>query len=99
MKGAPQGSFMLRLRSITLPLLPLLLTLSVAHGQVSDSGETQSPSVAGPIPSNAQRMCKQTRYEIIRDFETQLVYARTAFPMGTKGLLLNKAWLRPMARS
>jgi hypothetical protein len=31
-------------------------------------------------------MSKQTRYEIIRDFEAQLVYARTAFPMGTKGL-------------
>jgi hypothetical protein len=30
-------------------------------------------------------MSKQTRYEIIRDFETQLVYARTAFPMGDKG--------------
>jgi hypothetical protein len=33
-------------------------------------------------------MSKQTRYEIIRDFETQLVYARTAFPMGAKGLTL-----------
>ncbi len=86
---------MLRLRSITLPVLPLLLTLSVAHGQVSDSGQTQNPPVAGPIPSNAQRMCKQTRYEIIRDFETQLVYARTAFPMGAKGLLLKQGVVTP----
>jgi hypothetical protein len=40
-------------------------------------------------------MCKQTRYEIIRDFETQLVYARTAFPMGTKGLLLKQGVVTP----
>lgn len=33
-------------------------------------------------------MSRETRLEIIRDFETQLVYARTAFPMGTKGLKL-----------
>ena len=30
-------------------------------------------------------MSKETRYQIIRDFETQLVYSRTAFPMGNKG--------------
>jgi hypothetical protein len=50
---------------------------------------------AAPIPSNAQRMSKQTRYEIIRDFETQLVYARTAFPMGTKGLQLKDGVITP----
>ena len=86
----------MRLRSITLPVLPLLLTLSVAHGQVSDSGQTKnSPAAASPIPSGAQRMSKQTRYEIIRDFETQLVYARTAFPMGMKGLHLKEGVVTP----
>ncbi|HWY22342.1 MAG TPA: hypothetical protein VNX26_14040 [Candidatus Acidoferrum sp.] len=40
-------------------------------------------------------MAKQTRYEIIRDFETQLVYARTAFPMGTKGLQLREGVVTP----
>jgi len=40
-------------------------------------------------------MDKQTRYEIIRDFETQLVYARTSFPMGTKGLLLRQGVITP----
>jgi hypothetical protein len=40
-------------------------------------------------------MSKQTRYEIIRDFETQLVYARTAFPMGTKGLQLKEGVITP----
>ena len=40
-------------------------------------------------------MSKQTHYEILRDFETQLVYARTAFPMGTKGLLLKDGVITP----
>jgi hypothetical protein len=47
----------------------------------------QSPE-APTIAANAPHMAKQTRLEIIRDFEMQLVYARTAFPMGTKGLKL-----------
>jgi hypothetical protein len=45
---------------------------------------------APPIPSNAERISQKTRLEIIRDFETELVYARTAFPMGTKGLQLKE---------
>jgi hypothetical protein len=40
-------------------------------------------------------MAKQTRYEIIRDFETQVVYARTAFPMGKRGLQLHSGIVTP----
>ena len=40
-------------------------------------------------------MCKQTRFEIIRDFETQLFYSRTTFPMGTKGLRLKDGVTSP----
>ncbi len=40
-------------------------------------------------------MSKQTRYEIIRDFETQIVYARASFPMGTKGLSLKDGQTSP----
>jgi hypothetical protein len=40
-------------------------------------------------------MSKQTRLEIIRDFETQIVYSRTAFPMGTKGLKLKDGVITP----
>jgi hypothetical protein len=40
-------------------------------------------------------MLRQTRLEIIRDFETQLVYARTVFPMGTKGLHLKQGVITP----
>ncbi|HET6178127.1 MAG TPA: hypothetical protein VFE61_14420 [Candidatus Sulfotelmatobacter sp.] len=40
-------------------------------------------------------MSKQTRFEIIRDFETQIVYSRTAFPMGTKGISLKNGVTTP----
>jgi len=40
-------------------------------------------------------MSKQTRLEIIRDFETQIVYARTAFPIGAKGLRLKDGVITP----
>jgi hypothetical protein len=48
-----------------------------------------------PIPADAPRMSRQTHFEIIRDFETQLVYSRTTFPMGTKGLLLKDGVILP----
>lgn len=40
-------------------------------------------------------MTRQTRFEIIRDFETQLFYARTTFPMGTKGIKLKDGVTSP----
>ena len=40
-------------------------------------------------------MSKETRLEIIRDFETQLVYSRTVFPMGAKGLQLRNGQMAP----
>ena len=55
----------------------------------------QSTTPAPPIPANAPRMSKQTRLEIIRDFETQIVYARTFFPMGTTGIKLRDGVATP----
>jgi hypothetical protein len=55
------------------------------------SAETPAP----PIPAHGQRMTRQTRLEIIRDFETQLVYARTVFPMGMKGIKLKDGVTTP----
>ena len=49
----------------------------------------------GPIPADAPRISKQSRYEIIRDFEAQIVYARTQFPMGAKGLKLRDGVISP----
>jgi hypothetical protein len=63
----------------------------------SQSGQDQ-PRVSQPselIASNAPRMSKQTRYQLIHDFETQIVYSRTAFPMGAKGLLLKDGLTSP----
>jgi hypothetical protein len=40
-------------------------------------------------------MSKQTRLEIIRDFETQIVYARTFFPMGATGIKLKDGVATP----
>lgn len=58
--------------------------------------QSEPAAVTAPaIPANAPHMSKQTRYEIIRDFETQLVYSRTSFPMGTKGLDLKEGQLSP----
>ena len=62
--------------------------------QTPASTAQQNPSPA-PIPTDAPRISKQTRYEIIRDFETQIVYARSVFPMGTKGLKLKDGLITP----
>ncbi len=51
--------------------------------------------LAPPIDPHAPHMSKQTRYEIIRDFETQIVYSRTAFPMSAKGLILKDGVTTP----
>jgi hypothetical protein len=69
---------------------------------VSSSGLSSSPQddqtlapMAPPIPADAHHMSKDTRYQIIRDFEAQVVYARTAFPMGAKGLDLKRGTISP----
>ncbi len=54
-----------------------------------------APGKSEPIAANAPHMCRDTRLQIIRDFETQLVYARTPFPMGTKGLQLKNGTTAP----
>lgn len=58
-------------------------------------GSVASAPEAAPIPANAPRMSRDTHLEIIRDFETQLVYSRTSFPMGMKGLILRNGVITP----
>ena len=96
-------------RSVPAAFLVLSFTFAAApgFGQNSNSATdpkpapaastetSQSPPVAPTIPKNAPRMSNQTRLEIIRDFETQLVYSRTQFPMGTKGLKLKDGVITP----
>jgi len=62
---------------------------------MSTNEPLQSKTPTPPIPANASHMSKQTRLEIIRDFETQIVYARAFFPMGTKGVKLKDGVATP----
>src|SRR3984893_2513753 len=102
---------MLHVRSTTLLALPLLFSPLLVCAQAVDSVQSgssasspadgqqssaQPPAAAVPaIPHDAPRMSRETRFQIIRDFETQLVYARTAFPMGAKGLHLKEGVVTP----
>jgi hypothetical protein len=61
----------------------------------ANSQPTATAPHGPPIPANAPRMSKETRYNIIRDFETQMVYSRTMFPMGSKGLELKDGTITP----
>ena len=91
-------------RLLVLPFF-LLFSIGSALSQTQDGTPPSQPPAAPaeaasqphepPIPANAPKMSKQTRYEIIRDFETQIVYSRTAFPMGNKGLRLRDGALTP----
>ncbi len=71
---------------------PQLTQAQPAQTQPSDS---PTPPPTAQVPANAPAMSKQTRFEIIRDFEAQLVYARTLFPMGSKGLVLKDGVITP----
>ncbi len=74
---------------------------SQASSQPSSQASRPVPSdqpaapAADPIPANAERISRQTRLEIIRAFETQLVYSRAMFPMNTKGLRLRGEEITP----
>ncbi|HZQ67699.1 MAG TPA: hypothetical protein VFA68_04195 [Terriglobales bacterium] len=64
----------------------LFLILSVASHAFA--GDQQDASV---VP----HMSKQTRMDLIRAFEAELVYVRTPFPMGKKGLTLKDGTVTP----
>src|ERR1700689_3536940 len=83
---------------VLLPVVLLFMAPTRAFGQSQSSGESAAAD-AHPqsqcLHSHTARMSKQTRLEIIRDFETQLFYARTAFPMGNRGLKLKDGLISP----
>ncbi len=97
-----------RLRFASFLFLPIVLPAILVSGQsnpsapqdqvlapasASQSQHSQAP--APPIPADAPRMSRQTRLEIIRDFEMQILYARSTFPMGAKGLKLKNGVTSP----
>jgi len=62
----------------------------------NNNAATQQAAPATPtISANAPHMSRETRLQIIQDFETQLVYSRTTFPMGQKGLSLKDGVITP----
>lgn len=65
------------------PRIPSALLLLFLMGVVSLSASDQPPSREKPIS-------KQTRVDLVRAFDAELVYIRTAFPMGKEGLTLRK---------
>ncbi|PYV54984.1 MAG: hypothetical protein DMG91_13295, partial [Acidobacteria bacterium] len=72
---------------LTLAAPALLIALSVAPA-VAGSGNQ-----AGNTPQ--EHISKQTRLDLVRAFNAELVYIRTPFPMGKKGLTLKHGELRP----
>jgi hypothetical protein len=70
-------------------------SLQPSNSAADTSSQPVVHATAPPIPADAPHMSKQTHYEIIRDFETQVVYARTSFPMGSRGLTLKDGTTSP----
>jgi hypothetical protein len=56
---------------------------------------TVSASASDQKPSPPPHMTAHTRMEMIRAFESELVYIRTQFPMGRKGLTLKNGAISP----
>jgi hypothetical protein len=88
--------------TVFLPIFFFYLASNLVFAQTQSPAQSPDASAsppqespAEPVPAHAPRMLKQTRLEIIRDFETQLFYARTAFPMGAKGLQLKDGVISP----
>ncbi len=64
----------------------LSVTLASASGQKSTSQNSSAP-----LP----HLSKQTRMELIQVFTSELVYIRTSFPMGKRGLTLKDGVVSP----
>src|SRR5580704_872174 len=77
------------MKSRHVAVLLSLLLLSVASASASDQEPASQKSSPQP------RMTSHTRMETIRAFESELVYIRTQFPMGKKGLALKNGTISP----
>jgi hypothetical protein len=72
----------MKARFLLLAILSLMLTQSLALAD----------QTSAPAPP---RMSKQTRMDLIRAFNAELVYIRSPFPMGKKGLVLKDGKVTP----
>jgi hypothetical protein len=70
---------------------PALLS-AVLFSSLASFAADQKPS------SQAQEMTRQTRMDLIKNFNAELVYARTTFPIGSKGLTLKNGKIAPSGK-
>src|SRR5437588_5928075 len=71
-----------RISALPYFFLPLLAVVAIA-------GETSASSTPPP------RISKETRMQIVRAFNAELIYIRTPFPMGKVGLKLRNGAVSP----
>lgn len=83
------GVFMRARRFLVLPFAVVLLAVTVL-------ADNQQKASTAPSPlEKAPPMSKETRLNLIRAFNAELVYVRTPFPMGKTGLKLEKGVVTP----
>jgi hypothetical protein len=70
-------------------IFSLLCACATAAGASDQKSSGQKP--AAPLP----HLSKQTRMDLIRGFNSELVYVRAPFPMGQKGLTLKNGVVSP----
>ncbi len=73
------------MKSGQLPALLVLLLALTIPGSASDQKSSTEPP----------KMTKQTRMDLVRAFMAELVYVRTPFPMGNKGLTVKDGVVTP----
>jgi len=71
------------------PRIPSVLLVLFLMGVASLSASDQPPSSQKP------EISKQTRIDLVRAFDSELVYIRTPFPMGKSGLQIRDGVLSP----
>ena len=83
--------------------IPLLAFFLAAASFVFSQGAAPAPTSSTNQPSapaisaDAPKMSRETRLQVIRDLETQVVYAHVPFPMGMLGLKLRDGVMSPSA--
>lgn len=72
--------------------IPLLL---LSSWSLADNASQSAAAVPAAPATPAASMTKETRMQVIRILNAELVYIRTAFPMGEKGLRLKNGAISP----
>jgi hypothetical protein len=70
----------------------VLIFILTGMANANPSGQAAATGAAAP---SSQPISRQTRLDLIRAFDSELVYIRTVFPMGKKGLTLKDGVLSP----